>query len=111
MQKLNRGDKIYLDTQQTKESSINSFLDCRDATIHAYEFNQDSGYGSKVRFILCDNYKHEVMMLVKQTYSNTTKEWSEIQIDFDSDSFRFLKSLINYEPTALGEEYFIIRES
>ena len=95
MEKLNRGDKIYLDKEETQESDVNGFLDCRDGIVQVYEYNDESGYGAKVRLFLCQNAKHEVVAIVRQTWDDSENEWIERSMFFDSDSFVFLKALIN----------------
>lgn len=95
MEKLNRGDKIYLDKEETQESDVNIFLDCRDGIVEVYEYNDESGYGAKVRLFLCQDAKHEVVAIIRQTWNDSEKEWVEMSMFFDSDSFVFLKALIN----------------
>ena len=111
MEKLNRGDKIYLDDKaKIKESTINNYLSCRDGVVEAYEYRDDSGYGSETRLFLCANTKHEVLSIVRQTWSDLTKEWIEEEMIFDADSFIFLKALINNKKKELGGKYSLVRD-
>lgn len=111
MEKLNRGDKIYLyDKAKTKESTINNYLSCRDGIVEAYEYNDASGYGSKTRLFLCENTKHEVKSIVRQTWNDFAKEWIEEEMTFDTDSFVFLKALINNKKEELGGKYSLVRD-
>ena len=95
MEKLNRCDKIYLDKDETKESCVNFYLSVRDGVVEVVEYNDESGYGSKVRLFLCFDMKHETMSLVRQTWNSLIKEWVEEDMCFDLDSFRYLKALID----------------
>lgn len=110
MERLNRGDKIYLDTDETKESEINHFLGCRDGVVEMYDYNDCSGYGSKTRMFLCRNTKHEIVALIRQTYNSLNKEWVEESMHFDSDSFVFLEALINGKEDELGGKFSLIRD-
>lgn len=110
MEKLNRGDKIYLDKEQTKESEINKFLSCRDGIVEVYEYNDCSGYGAKIRMFLCNNTKHESKALIRQTYNSLSKEWIEESMYFDSDSFVFLKALLNGQEVVFGGKYTLVRD-
>lgn len=110
MERLNRGDKIYLDTDETEESEINHFLDCRDGIVEVYEYNDCSGYGSKTRMFLCRNTKHEHIALIRQTYETTNKEWMEESMHFDSDSFVYLKALLDGKKDELGGKYSLVRD-
>ena len=110
MEKLNRGDKIYLDKEQKKESAVNTFLSCRDGIVKCYEYNDTSGYGSKTRLFLCENTKHEVISIVRQTWNDFAKEWIEEEMTFDTDSFVFLKALINNKREELGGKYSLVRD-
>ena len=110
MEKLNRGDKIYLDDKsKTKESTINNYLSCRDGIVEVFEYKDSSGYGSKTRLFLCENTKHEVVSIVRQTWNDFSKEWIEEEITFDTDSFVFLKALINNKKEELGGKYSLVR--
>ena len=108
MEKLKRGDKIYLDTEKTKESAINTYLACRDGIVEVFEYSDSSGYGSETRLFLCENTKHEVTSIVRQT--RIDKGWSEEEMTFDTDSFSFLKALIKNKKEELGGEYTLVRD-
>lgn len=110
MEKLERGDKIYLDENNIKGSLVNSYLDCRDGYIEVCEYNDMSGYGSKVRLFLCRNTKHESISVVRQTWGVFTKEWIEEEMTFDSDSFEFLEDLISGERKSLGGVFSLVRD-
>lgn len=110
MERLKRGDKIYLDIDKTKESEINHFLDCRDGVVEVYEYNNCSGYGDKTRMFLCDNTKHERIALIRQTYNKFNKEWIEESMHFDSDSFVYLEALINGKKDELGGKFSLVRD-
>ena len=110
MEKLNRGDKIYLDKNQEKESAVNRYLECRDGIVKCYEYNDTSGYGSKTRLFLCENYKHECMSIVRQVWIDSNKEWIEEEMSFDSDSFKFLEAILNGKKDELGGKYSLIRD-
>lgn len=110
MKKLNRGDKIYLDKDKTKESEINHFLGCRDGVVEVYEYNDCSGYGSKTRMFLCSNNKHESVALIRQTYKKLSKEWMEESMHFDSDSFVFLEALIKNKTDKITGKYSLVRD-
>ena len=110
MEKLKRGDKIYLDKNQEKESAVNTFLECRDGIVEVYEYNDCSGYGSKTRLFYCQDTKHESTSIIRQIYIDFKNEWVEQTMDFDSDSFAFLKAIINGEENALGGKYTLVRD-
>lgn len=110
MEKLYRGDKIYLDKDRTKESDVNRFLDCRDGIVEVYEYNDCSGYGSETRMFLCENTKHEIVALIRQTYDNLDKKWFETSMFFDSDSFEYLKALLSGKKDELGGKYTLVRD-
>lgn len=110
MDKLNRGDKIYLDKDEKIESAINRYLGCRDGIVEVYEYNDMSGYGNKTRLFYCQNTKHESISIVRQTYYNSKEEWCEEEMTFDSDSFVFLRALINGRKESLGGIYSLIRD-
>lgn len=110
MKQLKRGDKIFLDLNETKESSINHYLECRDGIIEMYEYNDLSGYGSKTRLFLCENLKHETISIIRQIWSESANEWIEEQMSFDSDSFKFLKALINNQKELSGVKYYLVRD-
>jgi hypothetical protein len=111
MERLNRGDKIYLDKNNEKESCINTFLATRDAIIECCEYNDSSGYGSKTRLFICEDYKHECTSVVRQVWNSFDKEWMEESMEFDSDSFRYLQDMIKGNDISLGSKYSIVRES
>ena len=109
MKKLKRGDKIYLDEKQKKESAVNMYLDCRDGIIEVYEYRDESGYGSKTRLFYCQNTKHESVSIIRQIYIHFEKRWVEEVMDFDSDSFEFLKAIINGKKDILSGKYLLVR--
>jgi len=110
MEKLKRWDKIYLDVEKTKESSVNRYLECRDGLVEVFEYRDTSDYGSKIRLFLCDNTKHEVKSIIRQTWSDFTKEWIEEEMSFDTDSFVFLKALVNNKNEESGGKYSLVRD-
>lgn len=107
---LKRGDKIYLDKEETKESVVNNFLTCRDGIIYRYEYYEGGGYGQKTRLYLCKNTKHESIAIVIQSFNNYSGEWNEESMFFDCDSFKLLESLIQGKPTKYGDEFEVIRD-
>lgn len=110
MEKLKRGDKIYLDSSNTNESLVNAYLDCRDGIVEVYEYSDTSGYGSKTRLFLCRNTKHETVTVIRQTYIEITNKWMEEDMSFDSDSFEFLEAIINGKADADGGKYTMVRD-
>ncbi len=110
MDKLNRGDKIYLDKQNEKESAVNTYLDCRDGTVEVYEYRDESGHGSKTRLFLCEDKKHETVSIIRQVYIEISGAWIEEQMDFDADSFLFLKAIVNGKKDEIGGRYSIVRD-
>jgi hypothetical protein len=110
MEKLNRGDKIYLDSTSVKESAVSQYLDCRDGVVEVYEYVSDSGYGSRTRLFLCRDVKHETCSIIRQTLGDLAKEWKEEQMVFDSDSFAFLAAIVNGKKDELGGEYSLVRD-
>ncbi len=110
MKKLNRGDKIYLDTEKTKESSVNTYLGCRDGIVEVYEYIDTSGYGSKTRLFLCRNTKHECTSIIRQTWNIIVNQWLEEEMSFDSDSFEYLEAIINGRKDESGGTYTLIRD-
>jgi hypothetical protein len=110
MERLKRGDKIYLDTDETKESEVNYFLDCRDGVVEVYEYNDCSGYGAKTRVFLCRNTKHESVALIRQLYNSLNKEWMEESMHFDSDSFVFVEALINGREDEFTGKFSLVRD-
>jgi hypothetical protein len=109
MDKLNRGDKLFLDKEETKESDVNSFLSCRDGIVECYEYRDESGYGMKTRLFLCENTKHECVSVIRQAYSDYGGKWIENTMEFDSDSFEFLRALITGKETERGGVYTLVR--
>lgn len=110
MEKLNRNDKIFLDENKEKESAVNDYLKCRDGIVEVYEYRDESGHGSKTRLFYCQNTKHESVSIIRQIYIEFHKEWKEEVMHFDSDSFDFLKAIINGNNNELGGKYSLIRD-
>lgn len=108
--KLNRFDKIYLDTGLTKESGVNTYLDCRDGIVQMYEYRDCSGYGSRTRLFICRNTKHETISIIRQTWNDIGNEWIEEEMSFDSDSFDFLKAIISGKEDQIGGTYSLVRD-
>lgn len=111
METLNRGSKLYLDEAKTKKSYVNVYLACRDGIVKVYEYNDTSGYGSKTRLFLCEDYKHEVKSIVRWTWLDLSKEWIEEEMTFDTDSFAFMKALIEGKNDELGGKHTLVRDS
>jgi hypothetical protein len=89
-----RGElKIYLDKEQTKESVINHYSNCRDGVIERVEYRDCSGYGTSTELYLCSNTKHEVISIVR--HIKTDDEIYEDEMTFDSDSFKYLEKLLS----------------
>lgn len=93
----------------SEESEVNDFITCRDGIVQCYEYNDTSGYGSKTRLFLCENTKHETTAIIRQTYNSISNEWIEDSLHFDTDSFDFLKALINNKENELGGKYTLVR--
>jgi hypothetical protein len=110
MEKYKKGDKMYLDLEKTKESSINKYLECRDGIVEVYEYNDMSGYGANTRLFLCQNTKHEAVSVIRHIWLSSLKEWREEEMNFDSDSFLFLKAIINGKTNELGGKYSLVRD-
>jgi len=110
MEKLNRGDKIYLDLENKNESFVNEYLECRDGIVEVYEYRDQSGYGSKTRLFLCKNTKHESISIIRQIWLEYEKEWIEEYMVFDSDSFAFMKALINNKQDEFSGIYTLVRD-
>ncbi len=110
MKKLNRGDKIYIDKEKKEESYVNEYLSCRDGIIEVYEYMDFSGYGSETRLFFCQNTKHEHISIIRQTYNSLSETWDEEIMTFDTDSFSFLKAIINNKKDQLGGEYTEVRD-
>ena len=109
MEQLKRGDKIHLDESKTKESAVNHYLDCRDGIVEVYEYVDESGYGFKNRLFLCEDAKHEESSIIRQIYVDSIKTWVEEELSFDTDSFIFLKALLNGKHDERGGEYTLVR--
>lgn len=110
MEKLNRGDKIYLDSSNTEESLVNTYLDCRDGIVEVYEYNDFSGYGHKTRLFLCRNTKSETISIIRQIWIDFDKVWVEERMHFDKDSFEFLEAIIEGKTDAEGGKYTMVRD-
>jgi len=110
MKKLNRGDKIYLDADNTKESEVNTYLDCRDGVVECYEYYDEGGYGLKTRLFYCRNAKSETYAIIKQVYSDLSKVWIEESLYFDSCSMEILIALLNGNKTHSGGTYSLVRD-
>ena len=110
MEKLNRGDKIFLDLENKKESFVNDYLECRDGIVEVYEYTDQSGYGSRTRLFLCKNTKHESVSIIRQIWSDYNKEWLEKYMVFDTDSFSFLEALVNGKKDEYCGTYSLVRD-
>ena len=110
MEKLNRGDKIFLDSENKKESFVNDYLECRDGIVEVYEYTDQSGYGSRTRLFLCKNTKHESVSIIRQIWSDYNKEWLEKYMVFDTDSFSFLEALVNGKKDEYCGTYSLVRD-
>lgn len=110
MEKLNRGDKIFLDLENKKESFVNDYLECRDGIVEVYEYTDESGYGSETRLFLCKNTKHESISIIRQVWSDYSKEWLEEYMAFDTDSFAFVKALVNGKKDEYCGTYSLVRD-
>lgn len=110
MEKLKRGDRIYLDNKTLRTSKVNSYLNCVGAVVEVYEYNDCSGHGDAVRLFLCTSTKHEVVSIIRQTFDTSNKYWEEEEIAFDSDSLVFLKALLNQKHNELGGIYTSVRD-
>lgn len=108
MKRLNRGDKIYLDPGNTKESEVNTFLACRDGVVEVYEYIDGSGYGFPTRLFLCRNTKHESVGIIRQT--KVDKDWIEDSMYFNSDCFTYLEALLSGKKDELGGKYSLVRD-
>lgn len=109
MDKLKRGEKIFLDKEETEESAVNQYLDARDGIVEMYEYIDMSGYGSLTRLFLCEDCKHESLSLIRHVYISHGKQWIEEVLDFDSDSFKFLKALVDGKTDQSGGSYLEVR--
>jgi hypothetical protein len=98
MEKLKRLEtKITL--KNGEESYLQTFIDCRDGTIHGVSFRDCSGYGRMVNAYLCSNSKHESDALIVQ-YLDDDKNNSIVReniICFDSDSWKYIEKLFEGE--------------
>lgn len=110
MEALGRGGKIYLDMDKKEESAVNPYLECRDGVVEVFEYNDESGYGSRTRLFYCRNYKHECKSIIRQVYIDSEKRWTENDMTFDSDSFEFLKALIDGNKDISGGKYSLVRD-
>jgi hypothetical protein len=110
MKKLNRGDKIYLDADNTKESEVNTYLECRDGVVECYEYYDEGGYGLKTRLFYCRNSKSETCAIIKQVYSDLSKVWMEESLTFDTYSFDLLVALVNGNKTHFNGTYSLVRD-
>lgn len=72
MKKLKRGASIYLDEEQQKESAVNRYLNCRDGVVEVLEYKDNSGYGLDTRLFLCNDTKHEIISIIKQSKISCT---------------------------------------
>jgi hypothetical protein len=110
MEKLKRGDKIYIDKDRKKESFVNGYLECRDGIVEVYEYADCSGYGAESRLFLCHDCKHEEISIIRHTMNNFTGEWFEERMTFDSDSFKFAKAIIAGNKDLSGGKYTLVRD-
>lgn len=110
MEKLNKGDKIYLDNEKIKESFVNDYLARKDGIVQVYEYIDNSGYGSKNRLFLCENTKYEMISIIRQTWIDSKKLWIEEEITFDTDSFAFMKAIIIGKKDEPGGKYSLLHD-
>lgn len=89
-----RGYKIFLDKENTIESSVNRYLECRDGIVSMIEYTGDAGYGSKERIFICEDSKHDSHAIIKQVYSFTSEKWIEDEMYFDVYEFEWLVKLL-----------------
>jgi len=109
--KYKRGYKMYLDKEETIESAANHYFGCRDGVVESVEYVDHGGnnpYGW-TRLMLCTNSKHEYKALIRQTKGLDGNLTEEI-MSFDSDSFDFLKALVNGEKGVLGGKFELLRD-
>lgn len=99
METLKRGGKIFLDKDETKESAVNHYLSCRDGIVEVVEYISEGGDGNEARIFLCENTKHESLAVIKQDFSPMDMVWKEVAMYFDSESFKFFKTLITRDFT------------
>lgn len=110
MEKLNRGDKIFLDKEKTEESLVNSYLSQRDATVEVYEYTDSEGYGNPSRLFLCRDFKHETVAIIKQ--HKIFGEWTEKYMALDTSELEMLRALINgtNQETKMHGKYSLVRD-
>jgi len=77
--------------------------------VEVYEYMDESGYGFKNRLFYCENSKHEECTIIRQVYIESMHEWLEEHMAFDTDSFKFLKAIINGNKDEIGGKYTLIR--
>ena len=109
MEELNRGDKIYLDRDNTIESEVNRYLSCRDGIVQVMEYRDSSGYGTSTRLFYCQNTKHESEAIIRQTFGDIDGDWEEEIMSFDSDSFEYLVALLKNQGPRF-KEYTCVRD-
>lgn len=97
---MKRGDKLYED----RDFVVDLYLDCRDGIVKCVEYNDMSGYGSKIKLYLCENIKYEVISLIREV--NGIEE----VMDFDLDFFKFFLVLFNNKIDELGSKFIILRD-
>lgn len=107
---LKRGDKIFLDKEETVQSMVNQYLACRDGVVECYSYRDMSGYGSKTKLYLCQNTKHEHVSIIRQTLNQLDGKWYEEDMMFDSDSFAFLEALLKGKKDELGGKFEVLRD-
>tara|TARA_R110000851_G_C12977736_1_gene556036 strand:- start:277 stop:609 length:333 start_codon:yes stop_codon:yes gene_type:complete len=110
MKRLKKGDKIYLDLEETKESEVNHFLSCRYGTVEVYEYRNSSGYGCKERVFLCHDNKSDSVAIIKQVYISERKEWTEESMHFEDDTFVFVKALMVGKTDEFTGAYSLVRD-
>lgn len=104
-----RGHKIYLNPEQTKESEVNRFFACRDGIITMTEYYDECGYGSLTRLYLCRDTKHESVCIIRQT-KLTKDTWTEETMFFDSDSFANFLHLLGNKENPYEAEIKLLRD-
>jgi len=108
--KYQRGYKMYLDKENTIESHANQYFDCRDGIIESVEYVDHGGnnpYGW-TRLMMCENTKHESCAIIRQTEGMDGVLKEEVMY-FDSDSFNFLKAIVNGKNEVLGGKFELLR--
>jgi hypothetical protein len=100
--------KLYLDKEETEESAVNRFIECRDGIVKMYEYHDCGGYGGKTRLFHCEDTKHEVVAIIRQNWDG--EQWREEVMYFDTDSYKFLDGLINNDETILGGKFELLRD-